>query len=137
MLKEKKSTNIQPKGFLDTLKEPYISSCPLFLFFFSNVFLLLLAVYKDFWQFFENLGLYTSNEWFFWNFHHLLALQFDGVYYVKDWMDQKEKHFDHIWTSFEIKKMCVKKCVKFVFIGCWLSSILVWSRDLTSTKWKY
>ena len=107
MLKEKKSTNIQPKGFLDTLKEPYISSCPLFLFFFSNVFLLLLAVLKDFWQFFENLGLYTSNEWFFWNFHHLLALQFDGVYYVKDWMDQKEKHFDHIWTSFEIKKRCV------------------------------
>ena len=42
-------------------------------------------------------------------------------------MDQKEKHFDHIWTSFEIKKMCVKKCVKFVFIGCWLSSILAWS----------
>ena len=26
-------------------------------------------------------------------------------------MDQKEKHFDHIWTSFEIKKMCVKKLV--------------------------
>jgi len=48
MLTEKKSTNIQPKGFLDTLKEPYISSCPLFLFFFSNVFLLLLAVLKDF-----------------------------------------------------------------------------------------
>jgi len=48
MLTEKKSINIQPKGFLDTLKEPYISSCPLFLFFFSNVFLLLLAVYKEF-----------------------------------------------------------------------------------------